>query len=514
MSTVDLSKLGNIINDGSNGQVLTSQGGSNFSFADAAAGGASVTSSDTAPSSPSAGDLWFDSSTAELLVWYVDGSSNQWVGVSGTAGQQGVAGSAGSSVTSYAAPTNFPSSGNTVGDFAFATNSPKALYVWDGAEWDRVWSGGQEGGPTFTTSPSSSYTLSGGANTDVTVAASDPDGFPVEYSVVTNPANQAQATITQPSTGLFRFSATSNSSNAGSFTAKFIADDGVQKATSSSAFSLAFGVLVDYLIVGAGGGGGVSLGGGGGAGGLIYSQGIYLPFTTFTITVGAGGNGATSGTSGGTNGANSVISGSGLTTLTAIGGGRGGTRDGTTGNHPLAAVGGSGGGGSYQTNGAAGTTNQGFAGGNGVASGSPFAGGGGGGSAAVGQAGATVGNNGGNGGAGTAISITGSSLFYAAGGGGAAHDGVSGSVGGTGGSSIGGNGVRTGNATAGTANTGSGGGAARASSGVSGGAGGSGIVIIRTLSTASATSGSPTLTTDGSYNIYKFTSSGTIAFSS
>ena len=56
------------------------------------AGGASVTSSDTAPSSPSAGDLWFDSSTAELLVYYADGSSNQWVTVSGEQGPQGVSG--------------------------------------------------------------------------------------------------------------------------------------------------------------------------------------------------------------------------------------------------------------------------------------------------------------------------------------------------------------------------------------------------------------------------------------
>jgi hypothetical protein len=242
MSTVDLSKLGNIINDGTSGQVLTSQGGSAFSFADAAAGGASVTSSDTAPSSPSAGDLWFDSSTAELLVYYSDGSSNQWVTVSGEQGPTGATGSAGSSVTSYAAPANFPSSGNTVGDFAFATNAPKALYVWDGAEWDRVWSGGQEGGPTFTTSPNSTYALTGGANTDVTVAASEPDGFPITYSVVTNPTSPSQLTgaVSQPSSGVFRFAASNTASNAGSFTAKFIADDGVQKTTSSSNLSLAF----------------------------------------------------------------------------------------------------------------------------------------------------------------------------------------------------------------------------------------------------------------------------------
>jgi hypothetical protein len=44
-------------------------------------GGASVSVSDTAPSSPSAGDLWFDSSTAKMYVYYNDGNSNQWVSV-------------------------------------------------------------------------------------------------------------------------------------------------------------------------------------------------------------------------------------------------------------------------------------------------------------------------------------------------------------------------------------------------------------------------------------------------
>ena len=44
-------------------------------------GGASVSVSDTAPSSPSAGDLWFDSSKAKMYVYYNDGNSNQWVSV-------------------------------------------------------------------------------------------------------------------------------------------------------------------------------------------------------------------------------------------------------------------------------------------------------------------------------------------------------------------------------------------------------------------------------------------------
>jgi hypothetical protein len=42
--------------------------------------------------------------------------------------------------------------------------------------------------------------------------------------------------------------------------------------------------------------------------------------------------------------------------------------------------------------------------------------------------------------------------------------------------------------------------------------GGDGVVIIRTTATALSTTGSPTVTTDGSYNIYSFTANGTIAF--
>ena len=42
-------------------------------------GGASVTVSDTAPSSPSDGDLWWESDTGKLKIYYNDGTSSQWV---------------------------------------------------------------------------------------------------------------------------------------------------------------------------------------------------------------------------------------------------------------------------------------------------------------------------------------------------------------------------------------------------------------------------------------------------
>ena len=43
----------------------------------------------------------------------------------------------GGAVTVYANLAAFPGSGNSVGDYAWATNT-KALYIWDGEEWDRI----------------------------------------------------------------------------------------------------------------------------------------------------------------------------------------------------------------------------------------------------------------------------------------------------------------------------------------------------------------------------------------
>ena len=61
-------------------------------------GGASVTVSTGAPSSPNSGDLWWDSDDADLLVYFNDGNSSQWVstnaGATGAQGHQGATGGA------------------------------------------------------------------------------------------------------------------------------------------------------------------------------------------------------------------------------------------------------------------------------------------------------------------------------------------------------------------------------------------------------------------------------------
>ena len=282
-----------------------------------------------------------------------------------------------------------------------------------------------------------------------------------------------------------------------------------------------------YLVVAGGGGSGADSGGGAGAGagGLRTTYGLTsgggasaetnltLATGTYTITVGAGGA-AYDGVTTAQNGVASTITG--VASVSTVGGGAAGDflKSGTAykGND------GGSGGGSANSNGAltlaggAGTANEGFAGGAGSTAGGPgsdsLAAGGGGGAAQVGTAGAL--NTGGNGGNGLTVAITGSSAGYAGGGGGGCR-GTSGTTAGQGGNGGGGDAVSTGNGNPGAANTGGGAGGGRAD----GAAGGSGVVILRlnTSDYSGATTGSPTVTTNGSETILTYTGSGTYVHS-
>ena len=92
---------------GSPGQILSSTG-TQINWIDSGTA-ANVTTSDTAPTSPSNGDLWWDSTSGNLKIRYEDGDSNQWVDATSTLG---AAGSSGANVTiSLTAPTT-PNSGD------------------------------------------------------------------------------------------------------------------------------------------------------------------------------------------------------------------------------------------------------------------------------------------------------------------------------------------------------------------------------------------------------------------
>tara|TARA_Y100000114_G_C11743794_1_gene320491 strand:- start:521 stop:1762 length:1242 start_codon:yes stop_codon:yes gene_type:complete len=281
---------------------------------------------------------------------------------------------------------------------------------------------------------------------------------------------------------------------------------------------------IDYLVIGGGGGGASGLnspyvrtGGGGGAGGYRNSYNnetsggggssetsLTLGFgVVLTADIGAGGAGASSAGNNGTVGEDTTLTGTGVS-ITSAGGGRGGASSSNGGN------GGSGGGGGAingSTSGGTGTANQGYNGSGGA--GNVGGAGGGAGEAGgtdAGPSGYTSGNM--AGGDGLSSSITGSAVIRGGGGSGAASTTVTPGSDGGGGAS----GTTNGAGANGTANTGGGGGSSGENNGSAGngGTGGSGVVILRmpTAQYSGTTTGSPTVTQDGSDTIITFNGDG------
>jgi hypothetical protein len=153
----------------------------------------------------------------------------------------------GGGVTTYATAAALPSSGLTAGDLAFV-DSNAALYLYTGTEWKRVYVGPDEQ-LFFNNQIQNGYTLEGFAGLDFVVDASatDPEGFPVTYDYLVNPSSQTNATIVNNQDGTFTLTPSANSQDAGSFSIKFKATDGVNILTKTSTITVFFGPV---LIVG------------------------------------------------------------------------------------------------------------------------------------------------------------------------------------------------------------------------------------------------------------------------
>ena len=308
------------------------------------------------------------------------------------------------------------------------------------------------------------------------------------------------------------------------FTQGWIAYNAVNETATALASDV---VPVDYLVVAGGGGGGsflatssVGSGGGGGAGGYLTSfndanvaSPELLRNTNYTITIGAGGNGGQYALNS-VNGSNSVFN-----TITAAGGGRGGSYNGLDSGD-----GGSGGGAGYGNTAGSGNTpsttpSQGNNGGSMTVNSANYGTGGGGGAGSAGGS-FTSGTVAGAGGSGLSNAITGTSSFYSGGGGGAI--GFYPGTGGAGGSGVGGAGGDSSNYSGGNGTNGRGGGGgghsgrSQNASG-SAGSGGSGVVILRYRNTYTITIGAGltgSTTIDGNDKVTTFTAgTGNISFS-
>jgi len=93
--------------------------------------GGEIFISETAPTSPERGDLWFDSLNGKTYFYYEDADSSQWVEVA-TAGLQGPAGPTGP--TGSTGPANYDS----IVDIVEKTSSPYTLALADSNDLLRV----------------------------------------------------------------------------------------------------------------------------------------------------------------------------------------------------------------------------------------------------------------------------------------------------------------------------------------------------------------------------------------
>ena len=384
--------------------------------------------------------------------------------------------SGGGGATSYANAAALPISGNTAGDLAF-TLDKKALFNWDGSEWDRVYSGPNETLTWDSALPASTGLVLDGSKQVIHVAAAaDAEGFPIEYNFSLSPSAPTQLdssfSVIDSENGNFTIKPTTNTNRAGTFQFRATASDGTHVISTTTTATLAFRFIAEgveassqtitvngsetwryhifdssstftvtqnidsaeYILIGGGGDGGSNGGGGGGAGGFLKGS-TALTAGTYAYTIGVAGN--RSNPVGSATGGDYSSRWSGTDTvwnsLTADGGGGGGSRTGTTPYTEArggagGSSGGNGGGNNTSSNPYPATAGQGFTGGDDGSSDTNAAGGGGGGAGGAGGAGAY--RVGGNGGPGIQDDFTGTLTYYCAGGsGGVVVNGSGGSPG-------------------------------------------------------------------------------------
>ena len=99
-------------------------------------GGSSITTSETAPVSPTAGDMWFNSATLALYLYYADGDSTQWIQINDPGGAAG---------NGLVVISSTPPSNPAAGDLWYDDLSTGTLLIYNGSVWVSTADGGGGG---------------------------------------------------------------------------------------------------------------------------------------------------------------------------------------------------------------------------------------------------------------------------------------------------------------------------------------------------------------------------------
>jgi hypothetical protein len=143
------------------------------------------------------------------------------------------------SVTIYATPDLLPLSGVSAGSQAFVTSTNR-LYIWSGTGWYSI--ALINTAPSITSGGDASYTFAtDGTPIVITLEASDPEGIPITWSYAVTTGSLGSTASVSQADNVFTITPSTNTEDAGEFSITFTASDGVNLATSVSAFTLAFG---------------------------------------------------------------------------------------------------------------------------------------------------------------------------------------------------------------------------------------------------------------------------------
>ena len=242
----------------SNGDTITLNGkvytytSATSKWSPAGGGSASIGLSDTAPVSPSAGDLWYNTDNGTMNVYYNDGSSSQWVGTSGVTGTSGATGAtgpagadgAGNAVTFVSdMAALIARTGMSAGDQALVQDTNK-LFMYTGSAWYMI-ATMVNASPTPISGVAASYVLEkDGTATTITAISTDPEGFPLTWSyAVTTGSLGSTATVSQAD-NVFTITPSTDSADAGEFSITFSVTDGSSGIVNAiSAFTLSFSII-------------------------------------------------------------------------------------------------------------------------------------------------------------------------------------------------------------------------------------------------------------------------------
>ena len=204
-----------------------------------------------------------ETATDPVSTMIPEGSSNLYVTDSRVRSSFSAAGDlsydSGTGVLSYTALPDALTVYATVADLPLPEFTPsgakgiveenKKLYINTGIDWLNVGLVDQK--PNFTTTPDGSYSLSPGADTVITLDATDPQGDPITFSHVVSAGSLGGTTVSQ-SGNVFTITGSSDTNDTAPFSITFRASDGTNITDTTSEFTVQFAVPAKIAVASAG----------------------------------------------------------------------------------------------------------------------------------------------------------------------------------------------------------------------------------------------------------------------